>query len=86
MATEDIVPRSAVLREARRSGKKIRQSPIATVSVKEACAQLNICRSTLYKLIRKKEIKSLKIEGRRLFRQSAVRRYIEQREKEEEKA
>lgn len=86
MATEDSMPRSTVLREALGKAKQVEQAPTAMLSVAEACGKLGIGRTTLYKLIRKKIIKSMKIEGRRLISMKAIEQFIEQRENEEAEA
>jgi excisionase family DNA binding protein len=86
MATEDLMPRSVALREALEKARRGGQAPTVMLSVAEACGKLGIGRTTLYKLIRKKIIKSVKIEGRRLISMKAIERFIEAREKEEAEA
>ena len=83
MATESIMPRSAALREALDKSEKTEHALATAVSVKDACAQLGIGRTTLYSLIGRKEIVSMKVKGRRLISQKAIEQFIEQREKEE---
>jgi len=86
MATEDMRPRSAALREALEKSKQGKQAPSIMLSVGEAWAKLGIGRTTLYELIRKKEIESVKIGRRRLISLRAIERFIEQRENKEAEA
>jgi excisionase family DNA binding protein len=86
MATENFMPRSAVLREALDKSGKAEPVLATAVSVKDACAQLGIGKTTLYGLIARKEIASMKVKGRRLISQKAIERFVEQREKEEAEA
>jgi excisionase family DNA binding protein len=83
MTTEDGTPRSTALREALEKAKKGERAPTAMLSVTEACGQLGISRTTLYVLIRKKSITSMKIGSRRLISAKAIERFIEQLENEQ---
>lgn len=83
MTTEDGMPRSTALRDALEKVKKGESVPPVMLSVTEACGQLGISRTTLYVLIRKKRIMSMKIGSRRLISAKAIERFIEQLEKEE---
>ncbi len=53
------------------------------LTVAEASAYLRVSRGTLYTLMKKGEIKSLKIGGKRLFLESELIAYIEKQEKAE---
>lgn len=83
MTTQDRTPRSAALRDALEKAKKGERAPTAMLSVTEACGQLGIGRSTLYLLIRKKRITSMKIGRRRLISVKAIERFIEKFENEQ---
>jgi excisionase family DNA binding protein len=84
MANEDNLPRSVVLRQALRRSKQADSSVTAMLTVLEACAYLRISKWTFYQLIRKKEIKSLKIRSRRLIRMQSVLEFLERVEAETE--
>lgn len=84
MANGDIMPRSVVLRQAIERSKQVDSPVTAMLTVLEACAYLRISKWTLYQLIRKKEIKSLKIRSRRLIRMQSVLEFLERLEAETE--
>lgn len=86
MPTEDAIPRSAALRGVLDKTKHSEHAGRAALSVAEACKQIGIGKTTLYKLIRKKRIESMKVGKRRLISLKAVERFIEQHEKEEAEA
>lgn len=53
------------------------------IGVAEACKRLAVSKWTLYRLIRERKMKSVKIGGRRLILVSAIAQYIEERLKVE---
>lgn len=61
------------LAEAR---ERVVMEPLA-LSVEGACAAIGVKRATLYKLISSKQLKSVKLKGRRLILVSAIRVYLE---------
>jgi excisionase family DNA binding protein len=82
MATEEMKPRSAILREALERSKQGDRAGKVMLSVPEVCAQLGISRWMLYRLIREEKIKSVKIGSRRLVPVSAVAAFIQELETE----
>jgi excisionase family DNA binding protein len=77
MSTEEMKPRSAILREALEKSKHGDQAGKVMFSVPEVCAQLGISRWMLYRLIREEKIKSVKIGSRRLMPVSAIAAFIQ---------
>lgn len=83
MATEEVMPRSAALREALQNTRKDTRSDAALLSVDEARQRLGIGKSTLYLQMREGKLPYIKIGRRRLISPEALGRFIEQREKYE---
>jgi excisionase family DNA binding protein len=80
MATEDIVPRSAALREALEKARG--GEPVATsmLTVAEVCEQLRISKWTFYRLKREGKIKTVKIGSRTLISATAMADFVKQLE------
>ncbi len=81
MATEELKPRSNVLREALERGKHDDKPLASMLSVAEACKCLGISKWSLYKLIRSGELSSVKIGSRRLIAVRAIHKLIDKLEK-----
>lgn len=78
MATEDLMPKSAALRDALERAKGREPTVTSMLTVAEACEQLRISRWKLNRLRQEKKIKSIKIGSRRLFPASAIAEYVQE--------
>lgn len=82
MPTDDMVPRSATLREALEKAKKGVASTTLLLSLAEARRRLGIGRTTLYRQMKEGKLAYVKIGRRRLISVKAIEQFIEQRENE----
>lgn len=81
MSNEALQPRSKILREALDRAKDTGPAQIM-LTVAEACAHLRISKWSLYRLIQKKELKTVKIGKRRLIRLQTILEFVRRREAE----
>jgi len=81
---EDIRPRAAALRQVLEQSKQQKQSAAAMLTVAEACAYLRISKWSLYQLIRKGQLTSVKIGRRRLIPMTSIERLVQQLQVEAE--
>lgn len=74
----ELRPRSEVLRRAME--RPVKSEASAMLTVNEACTHLRISKWSLYRLIQKKELKTIKIGSRRLIPMDAITQLITQLE------
>lgn len=58
-------------------------TPPRLLTVEEACRKLRVSRWSLYQLIRANQLATVRIGRRRLVAESAIDRFIEERERQE---
>lgn len=76
---EGITPRAAALRQAIDQGKAV--TPVrGMLTMEEACQYLRVSKWTLYRLIQKNKLKTIKIGSRRLIRMQTLLAFIDQLE------
>lgn len=77
---EHILPRSTTLRSVVARSRESESANSRMLTVTEACERLRISKWMLYRLIRKQELKTIKIGNRRLISLRSIGRFVEQRE------
>lgn len=75
-------PRSTVLRQAIEQSKDPQPPLDALLTVAEACAYLRVSKWKLYRLIKSRALKSVKIGNRRRIRMESIQEFIDQLEAE----
>jgi excisionase family DNA binding protein len=76
------VPRAAVLRQALQKQQPHAPPEAQLLTVDEVTERLRLSRDSLYRYIRRNELKSIKFGKRRLFRESDLQAFIEQHQAE----
>jgi excisionase family DNA binding protein len=73
-----IVPRALALRQSIEKPKSTAPFASTLLTVAEACSALRISKWTLYRLIQRKQLKTIKIGSRRLIPLQSVEHFITQ--------